>query len=79
MKKMYTFKSWWIVGILLCVMGAFSSCLKSGDETIALESGEADVLILGGWKVDRASIYDAVDHTYISDLPEQMLLGTLLN
>ena len=77
MKKMYTFKSWWIVGILLCVMGAFSSCLKSGDETIALESGEADVLILGGWKVERASIYDAVDHTYISDLPEQMLLGTL--
>ena len=77
MKKMYTFKSWWIVSILLCVMGAFSSCLKSGDETIALEDGDADILILGGWRVDRASIYDTDEHAYISDLPEQALVGTL--
>lgn len=77
MKKMYTFKSWWIVSILLCVMGAFSSCLKSGDETIALEDGDADILILGGWRVDRTSIYDTDEHAYISDLPEQALVGTL--
>lgn len=76
MKKMYRFKSWWIVGILLCVMGTFSSCLKSGDETIALENGDADVLLLGRWRVDCASIYESSEHVYISDLPEQTLIGT---
>lgn len=58
MKKMCTFKSWWIAGILLCVMGAFSSCLKSGDETIALEDGDATQLIVGKWVLEEAWFVD---------------------
>lgn len=58
MKRMYTFKSWWIVGILLCVMGTFSSCLKSGDETIALEDGDATQLIVGKWVLEEALFID---------------------
>lgn len=79
MKKMYTFKSWWIVGILLCVMGAFSSCLKSGDETIALQAGDANTLILGGWRVSQAQAYESDGHVYISDLPGNQLVGVMFN
>ena len=78
MKKMYSFKSWWIVVILLCVMGTFSSCLKSGDETIALEDGDATQLIVGKWVLEEALFIDDSGEKIALSEGDYSFLGQLL-
>ena len=53
---------------------AFTSCLENGDETIALEPGQADEIACGAWQVESATLYDMDQHAYHSDLPENGLL-----
>ena len=67
-------------GVLISVLCLLTSCLKSGEESIALQCGEEDELILGEWKVDNCTF------TYIDDngaevetsVPENMQWGNLL-
>lgn len=76
MKTGISLKSSILTGLLFCFLGMLTSCLESGDETISLMSGKAEEMILGSWKIDRAEIYD-LEHTYISDLPENALVGAI--
>lgn len=59
----------WLTAILLFGNMAMISCVKDGEETIALEEGTATKLILGSWKVDRSELLDLITEKYHSDLP----------
>lgn len=58
---------------LICSIFSLSmvSCLEEGEETIALEKGKAQDLIIGIWSVVNVDVY--VNDEYLSDLPENNL------
>ena len=54
-----------------------TSCIEDGEETIALESGDATELILGSWQVMRSELYDPTTQLYHSDMPEDNMLDAI--
>lgn len=54
-----------------------TSCIEDGEETIALESGDATELILGSWKVVRSELYDPTTQLYHSEMPEDNMLDAI--
>lgn len=74
----------WITPVWHClfmgILCLLTSCLKSGEESIALQYGEADELILGEWKVDNCVFtYTDADGVEIeTSVPEDIQWGNLL-
>ena len=73
MKDIFKVQNWKAYGWLCLLVCLFSSCLGDGEETIALEQGDSEVLVKGAWVVDQVQMYDLENHTYLSDLPEHEL------
>lgn len=70
MKDIFKVQNWKAYGWLCLLVCLFSSCLSDGEETIALEQGDSEVLVQGTWVVDQVRMYDSGNHAYLSDLPE---------
>ena len=73
MKDIFKVQNWKAYGWLCLLVCLFSSCLSDGEETIALEQGDSEVLVQGTWVVDQVRMYDSGNHAYLSDLPEHEL------
>ncbi|MGN0036687.1 MAG: hypothetical protein ACI36X_05665 [Bacteroidaceae bacterium] len=69
MKTKNIFEALGLFAVLLFGSTTMVSCLKDGEETVALEEGDAAELILGSWEVDRSEIFDLTTDQYHSDLP----------
>lgn len=67
-------------GLFVSVLCLLTSCLKDGEETIALQYGEADELILGEWKVDNCVFIYTDDNgaEVETSVPQNMQWGNLL-
>lgn len=80
MKKLFALKASLFGGIVVCFIALLTSCLGSGDESISLEPGEAEELILGEWRVsDCTFVYMDADGIEIEKgIPSDSWLDTLL-
>lgn len=78
MKTKIFYKYLWVFTVLL---GSFlvASCIEDGDETIALESGDASELIIGSWKVQESKLYNPSTELYHSDMPDDSKLSSVYN
>lgn len=76
MKTNHIIKQYWI--LLMLVSGLMTSCLKDGEETIALEEGIATELISGSWRIVRSELFDKTTNLYHSDLPNDNNISKIL-
>lgn len=81
MKKLFSMGSSIVGGIAVCFFALMTSCLKSGDETISLEAGEAEELILGEWTVSGCTFTytNAEGERVERNVPNDSWVGTLLD
>ena len=77
MKAKNIFKHLWLPAVLLFGSTVMVSCLKDGEETVALEAGDATELILGSWEVERSELFDLTTELYHSDLPDDNNLSKI--
>ena len=81
MRKLFSMGSSIVGGIAVCFFALMTSCLKSGDETISLEAGEAEELILGEWTVSGCTFTytNAEGERVERNVPNDNWVGTLLD
>lgn len=78
-KDVFSMRRWSVYGWACLLACLLASCLDDGEETIALEPGDENELVLGTWLVEGVEMYDVDTHDYLSDVPVHAMRHAILN